>query len=109
RKHPTAIPTVSLVQRHYRSQRSKAVIDANLEFDLRTAFPSRGASAVKLEEEWLRTSYRMLSHKRSNMHFGIGIKFPYSEHTTGTQKIPDRVSETWIGCKPLLDCLLATS
>lgn len=51
----------------------------------------------------------MLSHKRSNMHFGIGIKFPYSEHTTGTQKILDRVSETWIGCKPLLDCLLATS
>lgn len=109
RKCPTAIPTVSLVQRHYPTQRSKAVIDANLEFDLRTAFPSRNAAAVKLEEEWLRTSYRVLSQKSSNMHFSIGIRFPYGHNTTATQRILDNVSETWIGCKPLLDCLLATS
>lgn len=109
RRYPTAIPTASLLQRHYPSQRAKPVIDANLEFDLRTAFPSSKETAVKFEEEWLRTSYRVLSQKRSNMHFGVGIKFPYAPHTTGTQKILDGVCETWKGCKPLLDYLLATS
>ena len=100
-------PMMNILQRRYPSQRSAAIIDARLEFDLRTAFPGNKKQAVKIQAEWLMATYDALSNKRSNLQVAVGAIFPYRTcDKTTTPEILDYVVATWIACKPLLDVML---
>ena len=100
-------PMMNILQRRYPSQRSAAIIDAKLEFDLRTAFPGDKKQAVKIQTEWLMATYDALSNKKSNLQVAVGAIFPYRGcDKTATPEILDYVAATWIACKPLLDVML---
>lgn len=59
---PGAVPWVEMLQRRYLNQRSEPVIDAALEFDLRTAFePTSGLEKIKHQPQWLDAVYDTLS------------------------------------------------
>lgn len=100
-------PWAEMVQRRYPSQRSTPIVDAKIEFDLRTAFSIEKKSLVKPQPQWLDATYDALITKRSNLQFAIGAMFPYKN--CGIVKSPailDYVAKTWIACKPLLDVML---
>jgi len=104
-----AAPMIIVVQRRYPSQRSAAIVDAKVEFDLRTAFSrreGRSSSQVKVQPQWLDATYHALSHKNSNLQVAIGAAFPYARSSTvGTREFLQRVEATWLACGPLLDAM----
>jgi hypothetical protein len=72
------------VQRRYLSQRAKPFIDAQIDFDLRTAFHS--SSPPKMQPRWLSAAYDCFSKKEgSNYQIQIGVLFPY-EHCPELQR-----------------------
>jgi hypothetical protein len=101
-----AAPWVEIVQRRYPSQRSTAIIDARLEFDLRTAFPSKKKQPIKTQTQWLQATYDALTKKRSNLQVAVGAIFPYNNcPAIKSPEILGYVAATWIACKPLLDVM----
>ncbi len=103
RKAKGAVPWVEIVQRRYPSQRSTAIIDARVEFDLRTAFPSRKKQPIKIQTQWLSATYDALANKRSNLQVAVGAIFPYKTcKITKSSEILNYIAATWIACKPLL-------
>lgn len=73
-------PVIRLVQRHYKTQRSKAVIDGLMDVDLRACFGGKDGltgKSIKRQEEWLHAFYALLANKRSNLQFQIGVVFPF--------------------------------
>lgn len=110
RKAPGAAPWITAVQRHYPSQRSSPINDAWMEFDLRTAARPRSRRsqiAVKLQPEWLQAAYGALARKSSNYQIAIGAVFPFRTcPAIGRPTAVDRMAETWISCKPILDVML---
>lgn len=103
-----AAPMCEIIQRRYPSQRSSAIIDARIEFDLRTAFPAKAkAEHVKLQPQWLQATYDALSHKQSNLQMAVGAVFSYRTcKATVKPEILDSIAGVWVACKPLLDVLL---
>ncbi|MFQ5778798.1 MAG: hypothetical protein ACE5IP_12400 [Terriglobia bacterium] len=105
-----ASPWVSLFQRHFPSQRAEPIVDADIEFDLRTAFPvaeTWGAS-VKHQPQWLEAVYAALSRKRSNLQVAVGVNFDYDwGDATKSRDILDHIANTWLACKPLIRVVVA--
>jgi hypothetical protein len=100
---PNAIPTVGVVQRYYKSQRSIPRVDAKLEFDLRTAFPD-SKSKVKCQPAWLQTTYDVFSSKKANTQMTVGMKFHYEDcPELKDEKILKAFVLTWLGTKPLIN------
>ncbi len=103
-----AAPWLEIVQRRYPTQRSAPIVDARLEFDMRTARGetarrSKGRRAVKLQPEWLGTVYETFAKKRSNLQMTIGAIFPYSRcSAVHTREILAHIASVWLACKPLL-------
>lgn len=107
RKTKGAAPWCIVVQRRYSSQRAAAIVDARIEYDLRTAFRQNGDGAViKTQPQWMRATYEALSNKRSNLQMSIGAVFPYDSASTTSPTILKTVADVWIACKPLLEALL---
>lgn len=107
RKTKGAAPWCIVMQRRYPSQRGAAIVDARIEYDLRTAFPQYGGGAViKTQPQWMQATYEALSNKRSNLQVSIGAVFPYDSDSTSSPTILDTVADVWIACKPLLEALL---
>ena len=106
-----AAPQVLVLQRHYPTRSSPAIVDADLQFDLRTAFPSdRSKGKVKVQGEWLQATYEALSNKRSNLEVIVGAVFPYQQcPMCKGPEIVDYVAKGWIACKPLVDVMLKGS
>jgi len=107
RDAPGAAPWVILVQRRYPSQRAMPLIDANIEYDLRTAFPGkRRGLPVKPQPQWLQATYEALTQKRSNLQIAVGAAFPYRTcSATKDPAIVEHVAQAWLACQPLLDML----
>lgn len=107
KKAKGAAPWVIAAQRRYPSQRAAAIIDARVEYDLRTAFPGpRSKSKVRPQPQWLRATYDALGKKRSNLQIVVGASFPYSTCTAvQDREILDHVAHAWLACKPLLDSM----
>lgn len=107
RSAPGSAPWIVVVQRRYPSQRAAAILDAKIEFDLRTAFlVGRPFSKVRPQPQWLRAVFDALSKKRSNLQFAIGAAFPYGTcRATAERRIIEHVSNTWLACKPLLETI----
>lgn len=107
RKVPYARPTVGVTQRHYPSRSGKAVVDADLNFDLRAAVKTNKKTGIKYQPEWITASYLALANKKSNMTFAVGMRFPYGDGKyTNDVRIVDHVRSTWIACKPLFEAVL---
>ena len=90
------------VQRHYKSQRSTPTIDGNLRFDLRTVVRG-GGGGVKYQPHWLDSIYTLLTEKRSNIQFGIGVHFSYDCPVVRSAKADDLFVESWVALSPILD------
>jgi hypothetical protein len=107
RKAPGASPWVITVQRRYPSQRSAAIVDARIEFDLRTAFQqARKGLKVRPQPQWLEATHKALSRKRSNLQVSVGAIFPYRTcPATTDHKIVDHVANVWLACKPFLEVM----
>lgn len=103
-----ACPFMSLVQRRYPSQRSAPIVDARMEFDLRTAV-GRSASAVKQQPQWVRAVFDALSAKRSNLQVAVGAILPYGDSRMQSREILDVIAGVWVGCKPWLTTVLGRS
>jgi hypothetical protein len=91
------------LQRRYPSQRSTPFIDAQIDFDLRTAFHSD--AAPKTQPRWLSTAYDCFSNKEgSNYQIQMGVLFPY-DHCPELQSesAVDLIAKAWLGCKPLIE------
>lgn len=107
RKTKGAAPWCIVVQRRYPSQSAAAIVDARIEYDLRTAFQQNGDGAViKTQPQWMQATYEALSNKRSNLQVSIGAIFPYDSGSTTNPTILNTVADVWIACKPLLEALL---
>lgn len=106
RKAPGANPWIGIVQRHYRSQRGKPIVDADLEFDLRTAFGGHGG--VKGQPEWLHAAHRVLKRRKGNVQLAVGASFRYDQCPQVRKRVAlDLIAGTWISCTPLLDTMFA--
>lgn len=101
--HPGATPRFRGVQRRYPSQRSKPLIDAIIEFDLRTAVTTD--SAPKMQPKWLAAAYGAFVNKEgANYQMQIGVVFPYEHCPELKEPVAlDMISRVWLGCKPLAD------
>lgn len=103
KRSKSGVPMVTVQQRHYPSQRSVPIVDAKLEFDLRTAFPSKRRSPVKHQSEWLTTTYDTLSNKNSNLHVSVGAFVPYAEGAgLDNADVIDLIVDIWLACEPLI-------
>lgn len=105
RKAGDACPKIYLQQRHFRSQKSRGEIDAQIEADLRTLARSRN-SRVKYQPQWIDAIYDLLVHKRSNMQLGVGVDFQYDCPIVRSPEAVDLFAETWIALSPLVDLVL---
>ncbi len=105
RRHPDVTPWFRGVQRRYRSQRATPNIDARIDFDLRTAIPSRGPP--KTQPNWLSAAYGSFVKKRgSNYQIQVGAVFRYDR--CPELRSADAIglfAETWLACKPLVDLM----
>ena len=103
-----AAPCVIVLQRRYPNQKSVPIIDAMLQYDLRTAFPcSANKKVVKTQSQWLTATYDALKHKNSNLQVAVGAIFPYKNcKAQKDAKILDYIADTWLACKPLLDAMI---
>jgi hypothetical protein len=96
-------PWCVAVQRHYPSQRSTPILDAKLEFDMRTAFSSDDAK-VKTQQQWLKTAYDTYCTKRSNYQLQIGSNLHYSRSKLASSKeVLTLIQGTWKACRPFID------
>jgi hypothetical protein len=103
---PGSKPWAYAIQRRWPSIKSALIIDARLEYDLRTAFPNTKVHSVKSQPEWVKATYDALANKRSNLELGIGAIFPYRECAiTKSKRIIGYVSAAWLATKPLLDIM----
>ncbi len=110
---PGARPLFRSIQRHYKSQRSVPMVDALLEFDLRTAVGGRsagGAAGVKPQSQWLSAAFDAFSSRRSNYQIQIGANFAF-DHAGSMLARKDAwklVANAWIAAKPMLDVALGS-
>jgi len=101
-----ALPWVQVLQRRYPRSRSVPHVDARLEFDLRTALgPGRVQKGTpKRQPQWLEAAFDVLGHKRSNLQFGIGARFPYAScPCIRSRGALDAIAGAWLACKPLVE------
>ena len=105
RKSKGAKPFMYVHQRHFLSQRSRGITDGRLEVDLRTlaGCPKAG---VHRQPEWIDAIYSLLTHKRSNIQFGVEVRFKYDCPIAGSREVVDLFAETWTALKPLLNFVL---
>jgi hypothetical protein len=101
--HHGATPWFRGIQRRYPSQRAKPFIDAQIEFDLRTAIPSVGPPKTQLR--WLSAAYgSFVSKESSNYQIQTGVVFSYERCPELRQADAiDLIASTWLACKPLVD------
>ena len=98
-----ATPWFRGVQRRYPSQKATPFVDAQIDFDLRTAIPSSGPP--KTQPRWLSAAYDSFVNKESsNYQIQIGVVFRYErcpelQHTDAI----DLIASAWLACKPLVD------
>lgn len=100
-------PWIHLVQRRYRTQRSQPIVDASLEFDLRTAgcisTKKKEKPSIKIQPEWLQAVHDALTEKRSNLQLAVGAMFFYGRcPAANTREILDHIANVWLACRPLI-------
>ncbi|MFQ5644817.1 MAG: hypothetical protein ACE5FQ_14125, partial [Thiogranum sp.] len=83
------------------------ILDAQIGFDLRTAFPGAKRNPVKMQPQWLRAAYDGLANKQSNLQIAIGAIYPYAMcKAVKSRMILDHIANTWLSTKPILDVMI---
>jgi hypothetical protein len=102
-EHTGATPWFRGIQRRYPSQRATPLVDAIIEFDLRTAIP--GGSPPKAQPRWLAAAYGSFVNKENaNYQIGIGVVFRYDRcPELRKPDALDLIASAWLSCKPLVD------
>jgi hypothetical protein len=103
RRESGACPWFRGVQRRYPSQRATPLIDAKIEFDLRTSVLTGGPP--KNQPRWLSAAYGSFVKKEgSNYQIQMGVVFRY-EHCKKLRSADatDLLADAWLACKPLID------
>jgi hypothetical protein len=105
RKAPGATPWFRGVQRRYPSQKAQPYIDAQIDFDLRTALPSR--QKPKAQPAWLAAAYGAFVRKRdTNYQIQLGAHFGYDRcPQLASASALELVAGTWLACKPLIELM----
>ena len=103
RRCPGAAPWFRGVQRRYKTQRSIPFIDAEIDFDLRTAVPNSGPP--KAQPQWLKAAYGSFVRKKgSNYQIQMGVVFRYDRcPELARPDAIDLIAAAWLACKPLVD------
>jgi hypothetical protein len=104
-KKSKGIPVASVVQRHYKSQRSAATVDSQLRFDLRTAVAIRVADRkqVRYQPEWLHAAREALASRRSNLQLQFGVEFPYDScPVVKSPQIVSDIRDVFLACAPVV-------
>lgn len=96
------------VQRHYLGQRSSAVIDARMNFNLETSLPRR-VGRVKRQPEWVTLFAELLRKKRSNIQFGYEVFLPWGTKGVDSRESLRLIAESWGAMKPVLDAVRGES
>jgi hypothetical protein len=98
-----------VLQRHYTSQRSSGITDAELKFRLETSQPKQ-VDAVRRQPEWVNTFAELTRKKRSNIQFQYRVELTWGE-TRGldSRKSLKLIVDGWMALKPLLDALVSDS
>lgn len=100
-------PFAKVVQRHYHNQSSPAVEDSILCYDLRTVVATNKRIAQKYQPEWLETTYNVMTSKKSNIQFEVGIEIKYDKSKIiATPKAVELFEKTFISLKPFIDIAL---
>jgi hypothetical protein len=89
------------VQRHYVTQRSKAVTDASVSFKLETS-QRRRSGYVKHQPEWVDLFATLLGQKRSNIQFGYRVNLPWGTKGLNSRDSLRLISQSWAAMEPLL-------
>ena len=102
---PGAKPFIRIVQRRYKNQRdNNPNVDAELEFDLRTAFKTGGKNHVKQQQQWLNAAFDVMRNKKSNLQIQVGVNFSYDTcKTMKDSRAINLFAESIIALKPFLD------
>ena len=95
-------PMFYLIQRHYKSQRSNPVTDGRIEVDLR-AMVRTNAQKVKYQPMWIESIYKILTSKKSNIQWGIEVRFPHSAKVMQSRKALEVMADAWIAMKPVME------
>lgn len=100
KKHPHAVPFFRGIQRRYPTQRSQPFVDAEIDFDLRTAIQWEGKP--KLQPVWCEAAFNALRKKRgSNYQVQVGVRYPYDRNPAmANSKALNLIEDAWIACKP---------
>lgn len=99
-------PVMRIVHRHYPSQRSEAVLDGEMEVDLRTA-RGDGPKGIKMQTHWFAAAYQLMTDKAGcNMQLQVGVYFPHIGEIVRSSDAVDRIEEGWLACEPLITILL---
>ena len=95
-------PIFYLTQRHYKSQRSHPVTDGRVDVDLR-AMVETSAPKVKYQPMWIEAIYKILTSKKSNIQWGIEVRFPHSAKVMQSRKALEVIADAWIAMKPVME------
>lgn len=99
-------PIIKVVQRHYKSQRSKPTKDAEMVVDLRTAYKSKDQRSIKYQPEWLQSVHSILLNKQSNVQLQIGCQFFYEECSLiKDENAHQAFVNAWIGARHFITAL----
>jgi len=90
------------LQRHYPSQSSPGIKDAELRFKLETS-QHRHAGRVKHQIQWTTLFGELLREKHSNIQFGYRAILPSEMKGLDGRKSLQLIVESWRAIKPLLD------
>jgi len=106
KKSKGAKPILYVEQGHFLGQKSPRITDGRIEVDMRT-LSGCSKAAVKYQPEWIDAIYNLLTHKRSNMQFGVEVRFKYDCPILKSREVVDLFADTWVALKPLLDFVLS--
>ena len=103
RKHKGIAPWFRGVQRRYPTQRSTPILDARIDFDLRTAIPAGGPP--KTQPVWLSAAYSAFANKAgSNYQILIGALLRYDRCPELQEPgAIDLIARSWLACKPFVE------
>jgi hypothetical protein len=97
-----AKPMLYARQRHFPTQKSGGITDGLVEVDTR-ALAGCPEAGVHRQREWIDAIYNLLTHKHSNIQFGLEVRFRYNCPLVASREVLDLFADTWIALRPLLD------
>lgn len=109
KREPRAVPFFMGLQRRWPTRSSDPIVDAHIQFDLRTAVP--GSGMPKLQPRWLEAGFNAFTNKNNtNYEIVIGIQFPYlSCPSMRTPGALDLIATAWMAHRPLIELVTRTT